>query len=561
MRSELALAALASAAVPGMKPVSVAGIHPGDGDRELEIQRAVVEDATGRTWVVHSPLTPVAGARLQRHDELVRQLPRHVPFKVPAAAGHASVGKDGAAVVYPFIEGSPLDLGRIPAGQGLASAVGRTIAAVHNIPRAVFEAQDVPVFDAGGVRQRAISEVDRAAETGRVPTGLLARWEEAFESASLWQFATTPIHGSFRGSSLLVSFSDERDAATGRVVAVLNWDEASVGDPAADLAELYVQAAPAAWEAVLDAYALARAQRPDPYLHARARLVSELRVLRGLARAVEDGREDSVRRSVEALRRLDRLTEHEDSIVPVSARVASHQSPTAVAAPGADTHGDDAHGEARGHGADPVGQDSFEEEVAELTDGDSTAFADEDAAAFADEDPAKLTDEGAAELTDEDPAELTGELTYGGPAGITDEDAEPLSGGDVEDDGGDEDVLTDQEDDGHDAPAEGEGHPYDPDLTIEVPVAAVHGGSQELGGPERATSDDPSLAEASAEDGADEDPTGSPTEDEPGADLADRELADLDDEERLHELYGMPDTGMPDDATTEATDGSAPRDS
>lgn len=517
MRSELALAALASAAVPGMKPVSVAGIHPGDGDRELEIQRAVVEDATGRTWVVHSPLTPVAGARLQRHDELVRQLPRHVPFKVPAAAGHASVGKDGAAVVYPFIEGSPLDLGRIPAGQGLASAVGRTIAAVHNIPRAVFEAQDVPVFDAGGVRQRAISEVDRAAETGRVPTGLLARWEEAFESASLWQFATTPIHGSFRGSSLLVSFSDERDAATGRVVAVLNWDEASVGDPAADLAELYVQAAPAAWEAVLDAYALARAQRPDPYLHARARLVSELRVLRGLARAVEDGREDSVRRSVEALRRLDRLTEHEDSIVPVSARVASHQSPTAVAAPGADTHGDDAHGEARGHGADPVGQDSFEEEVAELTDEDAAAFADED--------------------------------------------AEPLSGGDVEDDGGDEDVLTDQEDDGHDAPAEGEGHPYDPDLTIEVPVAAVHGGSQELGGPERATSDDPSLAEASAEDGADEDPTGSPTEDEPGADLADRELADLDDEERLHELYGMPDTGMPDDATTEATDGSAPRDS
>lgn len=320
MRSDLALAALASAAVPGMKPVSVAGMSSVDPDDAAEVQRALVEDATGRRWVVHAPLNPVAGARMQRNEELARQLARHVPFKVPTPVGYAGLGPDGSAAVYPYVDGAPLDLARLPAGPGLASAVGRAVAAIHNVPRGVFEEQDVPVFDAAGCRQRATSEVDRASETGRVPTGLLARWEEAFDAPALWQFATTPVHGAFGGGTVLVTFTDEDDAGTGRVVAVLDWREAMVADPALDLAALYAQASPQAWESVLDSYALARAHRPDPYLHARARLVAETRALSGLASAVADDREPEVRKIVEALRRMDRLTEDDDSLVPATAR-------------------------------------------------------------------------------------------------------------------------------------------------------------------------------------------------------------------------------------------------
>lgn len=335
MRSDLALAALASAAVPGMKPVAVAGIAV--DEPEAEHQQAVVEDATGRRWLVRSPLTALAGARLQRNDELVRQLSRHLPFKVPAAVGYAVVGPEGRAAVYPHVEGMTLDLANLPAGTGLAHAVGRAVAAIHNIPRAAFEQQDVPVFDASGARQRVIAEVDRAAETGRVPTRLLARWEEAFDAAPLWQFATTPVHGAFRGSTVLVAFADD-EAASGRVVAVTDWEEAMISDPATDLAELYARASPEAWESVLDSYVLARAQRPDPYLHARARLVSETRRLRGLALAVGEGDEERTRRIVDALRRMDRLTEDEDSLVPTTARpAAAAQSRGGAVVPPAET--------------------------------------------------------------------------------------------------------------------------------------------------------------------------------------------------------------------------------
>lgn len=320
MRSDLALAALASAAVPGMKPVAVAGLALSTDEAE-DHQQAVVEDATGRRWLVRSPLGPVGGARLQRGDELVRQLSRHVPFKVPAPVGRAPVGSDGFAVVYPHVEGMPLEFTHLPAGPGLAHAVGRAIAAIHNIPRGVFEEQDVPVFDAAGCRQRLTAEVDRAAETGRVPTRLLARWEEAFDAAPLWQFATVPVHGAFRGATVLVAFADD-EADSGRVVAVTDWEEAMVADPATDLADLFHRASPAAWESVLDSYVLARAQRPDPYLHARARLIAETRRLGGLARSVAEGDEQQIRPVIERLRRMDRLTEDADSLVPVTARAA-----------------------------------------------------------------------------------------------------------------------------------------------------------------------------------------------------------------------------------------------
>jgi macrolide phosphotransferase len=526
MRTDLALAALASAAVPGMKPVAVAGIGPADDDRDSDLQSALVEDATGRRWVVRAPLTPVAGARLQRNDELVRQLPRHVPFKVPAAVGYAPLGKDGSAAVYPYVEGRPLDLRRLPPGPGLASAVGRAIAAIHNIPRALFEEQDVPAFDAGGVRQRAIAEVDRAAETGRVPTGLLARWEEAFEAAPLWQFATTPVHGAFRGASVVVAFTDEQDAATGRVVAVTDWDEAMVGDPAVDLAELWSQSSRQAWQAVLDSYALARAHRPDPYLHARTRLVSEMRSLRGLARAVAEDDEEAARRAVEVLRRVDRLTEADDSLVPATAR---HSGARQQPATGVSSPVDAAAAAATGaHAPD------------EATSG---ATPPDDLAQQATGQP----DEGFAD------ADLTMEVPP--PAGPLDERADTPASEDAPDTGhgpagsgetADDDATVQIELDPQDAPGR-----VDEPLAPEVDGGPGAAGEAEVD-PFAAADDvdDPLLHDPVPHDAGPTPPESdtAPAELPPGpAEEAPQGTArhedvpdDLEDEERLHELYGMP---------------------
>jgi macrolide phosphotransferase len=316
-RSDLALAGLACAAVPGMKPVSVQELHRGPEAEPAGHQTALVEDSTGRRWLVVAPLTAAAAADLERNDVLVRQLGRHLPFKVPVATGYATAGDHGRAAVFPYVEGANLNLHTLPAGPGLASAIGRAVAAVHNISAGLFEEFGVPVFDAAAHRERRLSELDRAAETGRVPTGLLARWEQAFEAPALWHFASTPVHGSLDGWAFRVAFS-ENDASTGRVVALTNWGQASVTDPAEDFALLVQQATPAAVDSVLESYALARSQRPDPHLLTRARLASEMRLIRGLAAAVGAGDEETVRDRVDQLRKLDRLTSADDSLVPAA---------------------------------------------------------------------------------------------------------------------------------------------------------------------------------------------------------------------------------------------------
>lgn len=510
MRSDLALAALASAAVPGMKPVAVAGLAL-PLDEQPDHQRAVVEDATGRRWLIRSPLTPVAGARLLRNDELVRQLSRHLPYKVPSPVGRAQVGQDGYAVVYPHVEGFPLDFTRLPPGAGLASAIGRAVAAVHNIPRDVFEAQDVPVFDAAGTRQRLTALVDRAAETGRVPTGLLARWEEAFDAAPLWQFATTPVHGAFRGAAVLVVFADE-DASSGRVVAVTDWEEAMVADPALDLADLYARTSPATWESVLDSYVLARAQRPDPYLHARARLLSETNRLGGLAQAVADDDQDRVRQIVESLRRMDRLTEDEDSLVPVTARGVGLSAPFGTGL--VDDERDDRDE-----------RDDHDELVALDEDGDEPGGGAE-----------------AAHLDGDVTAEVPVVAWPGAAPGqdLSDDRAEDASAGGV-DAGGSVDGLGDAVTPVVEGEAVEDEVPGDEGSTDE---GSADGGPKDEGsadeGPEGEGPGQESPGDADPEDDNPEDEGDEPDEAATAKPAPEVPVEELDDEERLHELYGMP---------------------
>ncbi|MGB7450258.1 MAG: phosphotransferase [Ornithinimicrobium sp.] len=315
-RSDLALAAIACAAVPGMHPATVQEVRRTGQAEPSAHQTAIIEDETGRTWVVRVPLTAAAGAELERNEALVGQLGKHLPFKVPAAAGFASLGPNlGRAAVYPHVDGSALNLHQVPAGAGLASAVGRAVAAVHNIPVELFEEYAVPTFDASEHRQRCVSELDRAAATGLVPTGLLARWEEALDAPALWNFAPTPVHGSLDGWAFLVAFADD-DAASARVVALTHWDNACVSDPAQDFAALADQLTPAALDSVLESYSLARSSRPDPHLLNRARLAAEMHLIAGLAHAASSGADDVVQGRVDELRKLDRLTAADSSLVP-----------------------------------------------------------------------------------------------------------------------------------------------------------------------------------------------------------------------------------------------------
>ena len=325
-RSPLFLAALASSAVPGLDPVSVRGVAALTDDR-FEI--AHVRDRQEREWVVKVPRTPGAGAQLDDVATLSGLLARRLDLAVPAYHGHAPVA-EGRAAVYPRLGGRPLDFTALPPGP-LAEAVGRALAHVHNVEHLLYEEAGRPTYDAETHRHRRLSDLDRAAATGHVPTGLLTRWERLLEDVSVWRFAPTAVHGTFTGANVLAAFDDDEDAASGRVVGLLAWEESRVGDPADDFVDLVASLDPDTFDTVLAAYAESRVERPDGHLVRRARLAAEMAALGTLLQASAEGRTDAVERTAALLRELDEHVEELDAEYEREDAVRSERSRAAHA--------------------------------------------------------------------------------------------------------------------------------------------------------------------------------------------------------------------------------------
>lgn len=297
-RSPLALAALSTLAVPGLDVHHVQGSAAPDG-----FDAAVAIDAEHRRWVVRAPRSLAAGAALEAECAFLSGLVDFVdagtlPFEVPRPSGFAPLPDGGRAVVYPELPGHPLRVDRIAPGPGIGASVGRAIAALHELPVALAEGSGLPVYSAEEYRQRRLSEVDEAAQTGKVPATLLRRWERSLEDVSLWRFRPVVTHTSLSAETLLIR--------AGQVSAMTDFFEVQVGDPADDLSWLLVTAPQESVESIVEAYQLRRTELIDPHLMDRALLASELALARWLLHGVRNDRADVVHDAVSMLADLDR---------------------------------------------------------------------------------------------------------------------------------------------------------------------------------------------------------------------------------------------------------------
>ena len=325
-RTPAYLAAVASSAVPGLDAVAVRAARGVPGNR---CDVGFVTDTQHRAWVVRVPVTAAVGAHLDTAADLLPLLHRRVPFGVPIPRGFLAV-KEGRAVVYPYLHGRSVVLDAVVPGPGVAAEIGRAVASLHNVDRAVFDEAGVPVYDAEACRTRRLADLDRGAATGHVPTALLSRWERALEDVSAWRFAPTPVHGDLTGGRFLVTFSDDEDPETASVRAVTGWEYARVGDPADDFAVIAPECSAEAFESIVEAYSVARVERPDRHLRHRARLASELRLLTQLLDAVNAAEPPLITRRAAELRALDERTAGEPPLVvsepeppPTGMRVAT----------------------------------------------------------------------------------------------------------------------------------------------------------------------------------------------------------------------------------------------
>ena len=287
-RSPLALAALASVAVPGLDVYDVLRSPHADSDFDV----VVVKDATGTRWVVRAPRRPAAGAALEAEQGLLTALGRAreaslISFEVPQPRGSALLGdEEGRVIVYTEVRGAPVVLAAVQPGPGLAASIGGALAQIHELPVALIEDQGLPVYTAEEYRERRLAELDAGIQTGLIPPRLADRWERQLENVSWWRFEPTVVHGDMGEHQLL--------AVEGEVTGIVDWMDARVADPADDLGWLAAAAGQDVLDSVFEAYTVGRRELRDPHLLDRARLASELALLRWLMYGVRTDNADVI---------------------------------------------------------------------------------------------------------------------------------------------------------------------------------------------------------------------------------------------------------------------------
>lgn len=295
-RSPLDLAAVATAAVPGLVASQV-GRLPDDAE---DFDAALVVDSKGARWRVRSPKHPDASLRLETELRALGGLSPAVratlPFSVPTVAGTVKQG-ELKTFVYHHLDGHVLSLDELLGSPELAAQVGRTIAAIHEMDRETVERAGLATYDAEEFRRARLSELDQVAASGKVPSRLLRRWENAMEDVSLWRFNPSAVHGDLHEEQLFVHEE--------RLVAVTGWSDLHVGDPAEDLAWLLALDDQRTIDAVVKAYSARRGDKADPHLMRRATLAAEFALARWLARALTRGDSERVAEAEAMLGDLD----------------------------------------------------------------------------------------------------------------------------------------------------------------------------------------------------------------------------------------------------------------
>ena len=293
------LAALATSAVPGLV---VTGARPHSSGSDGAYLSAVLSTESGDV-IVRVPTTPAAevqqSAELLAIAALADGARAHLPFSIPSTLG-ITRARDTRAVVSTFLPGIAALMAEVEGDSDLTQQVAEIIDSIHSLPTGIVRSGGLPVRDADSARREAERLVQRAADTGMLPSTVRARWNDVLDADTVWSFEPTVVHGALAPEVLLTEQN--------RVTGVLAWHELSLGDPAADFNWLLL-GDPETFESVLARYTVLRGVSGQQELTARARFYHELEVAKWLLHGFEAHDQQIVDDAVTMLDRLvDRLS-------------------------------------------------------------------------------------------------------------------------------------------------------------------------------------------------------------------------------------------------------------
>ena len=321
-RSNLQLAALTSAVLPNLPVAGVRETAQASATDEAKgIDQAIVQDASGRLYDVFATDCPEGRKRLIRRVKAARTLAdaretgslgfgmdRVIAFvpgdgAIPGAAtttqamqesasastdatsGHSPSPTGGTSVlVTEHREGQARSLDLLTIDD--CTSMGTALGAIHRLSPGFLTESKYPAFTTGQIRSQLTGWIKRLRSAGHVPTEITNSWARIIETEGLWLFRTCTTHGGFSDGDVLFSGST--------IVAVTNWQDMQVNDPARDLAWTFGKLDESHRNAVLSAYGRMMGSRLDDLIMLRANLWLQMEQVGDFIQALNRGDNDRI---------------------------------------------------------------------------------------------------------------------------------------------------------------------------------------------------------------------------------------------------------------------------
>jgi aminoglycoside phosphotransferase (APT) family kinase protein len=219
----------------GHHGLQLSGISDELDQSGLDFLALHARDEHGTPWIVRTPRRPsVAEAAVGEGRVLALVRPR-LPVAVPDWRIHTP-----EMIAYPRLGGTPVITieaqGPVwhvidPAAPSplFLESVGQALAALQAIPIDEARAAGAPWKPVADARGDLAQAMETTREALRPPPALWDRWHRWLDDDGMWPDHEAMTHGDLHPGHLLVDNQ-------GRLTGILDWTEASVTDPAMDLA-------------------------------------------------------------------------------------------------------------------------------------------------------------------------------------------------------------------------------------------------------------------------------------------------------------------------------------
>ena len=199
-------------------------------DMGLDFRVATARDTDGNEWLLRLPRRPDAMRRAEVEGRFLSFISSRLSVSVPDWQVHAA-----DLIAYPLLPGTPgltLDDAGAPvwhvdsAAPAFTQSLADFLAELHSVDIAEAASTGIEVRSPAEVREGMRRRIARVTAEFEVANDLTDRWSSWLADDSFWPAWSTVTHGEIYPAHVL--------HVDGRVVSVLDWTTAAVGDPAKD---------------------------------------------------------------------------------------------------------------------------------------------------------------------------------------------------------------------------------------------------------------------------------------------------------------------------------------